>query len=281
MNSNELKIKVVSDSSCDIAAPGDGEIFTAPLTISADGRDFIDDVNLDVHEMLDFLEKSKGRSFSACPNVEMWLKAFGDADVIYCIAMTSAISGTYNAACAARDIYLQEHPNAKVYVKDTLSTGPEQRLIAEKALELAKAKVPFEEACAEIEKYSSKTRLFFTLASLHNLAQNGRVSKIVASAVGILSMKIVCTASSEGTLETLGKHRGEKKAKTAILEHMKEAGYMGGKVAICHVENPSFAEEVKNAILERFPKAGILVYPTRGLCGYYAERGGLLVGCEC
>lgn len=277
----ELKIKIVSDSSCDISAAANTDISIAPLTISADGRDYIDNESTNIHEMLDNLARYNGRSFSACPNVEMWLNSFGDADIIYCIAMTSGLSGTYNSACAARDLYMQKNPEAKVFVLDTLSTGPEQRLIVEKAKELSVSGLEFEDVCQELENYKNKTRLFFSLASLHNFAQNGRVSKLVASAVGMLSMRIVGTASREGTLEMVSKCRGELKAKSALLELFKEAGYNGGRINLCHVENEKFAQEIKAEILTSYPDADVSVYPAGALCSYYAERGGLLVGIEC
>lgn len=122
--------------------------------------------------------------------------------------------------------------------------------------------------------------LFFALKSLNCLAQNGRVSKAVASAVGMLGISIYGKASDEGTLEPIGKCRGEKKVISSILKEMENIGYCGGKVRISHVENAALAQSMASAVWEQYPRADIVIYPAHGLCSYYAERGGLLVGCE-
>ena len=138
----------------------------------------------------------------------------------------------------------------------------------------------FEAVCREAKQYLAQTRLFFALKSLNNLAQNGRISKAVASAIGMLGISVFGTASTEGTLEPLGKCRGERKVVSSILKQMESVGYRGGKVRISHVENLPLAESMRDAVLAKFPHADILVYPAHGLCSYYAERGGMLVGCE-
>lgn len=278
MNKNIL---IVSDSSCDIASPGNELIKTVPLTISADGKEYIDNSNLNVGEMLSFLASYNGRSYTSCPTVSAWLEAFDGAKQIIAITMTSALSGTYNAACAARDMYLQEHPDANVFVIDTLSTGPEQRLMCEKTIELVNGGLSYGDIVEKLRRYLKRTRLFFSLASLHNFAQNGRVSKIVAQAVGILNMRIVATASNAGNIEVIAKCRGKQRAKSEILSKLSEAGFRGGKVRICHVEGEEFAREIEEEIKNLFPDCDVSVYEAGGLCSYYAERGGILIGCEC
>ena len=281
MTCSDRKIKVLADSSCDLLRLEEVSYASVPLTISANNIDYVDDENLDTHSMLDALMAYNGRSYTACPGVEKWIHEFEGADEIYVVSITSNLSGTYNAACTARDIYLQSHPDAKICVFDTLSTGPEMRLLVDKIAAMIKERLSFEDICEKARDYLKSTRLFFVLESHHCLAQNGRVSKLTASAVEMLGMRLVGTASREGTLEVLTKVRGKIKAKAALLEHLKDAMYKGGRLAISYVESLEFAESVKAAILAEFPEADIILYPARGLCSYYAERGGLLLGCEC
>ncbi len=281
MACSEKKIKLLADSSSDLLCMDGVDYASVPLIISANGVDYVDDEKLDTHAMLDDLMAHKGRSYTACPGVEQWMQGFDGADEIYVATITSNLSGSYNAACAARDIYLHDHPDAKICIFDTLSTGPEMLLFMEKVAALVKEHIPFEDVCRQARDYLKGTRLFFVLESLHCLAQNGRVSKLTASAVEMLGMRLLGTASTEGTLEVLTKVRGKVRAKAALLEHLKEALYHGGRMAISYVENLELAQAVKEAILKEFPGADISVYPARGLCSYYAERGGLLLGCEC
>lgn len=271
--------RIVADSSCDtqtLALAGDA----VPLTIYGDGFSYTDDGTIDIHAMLDMLSRYKGRSYTACPPVEAWLRAFGGADTVYAVTITSGLSGTYNSAMAARDIYLQSRPHADVRVFDTLSAGPEPRLLLEKLQELTEAGLGFGEVCRLAEEYMKSTRLFFSLQSLHNMAQNGRISKVAASAVGVLSLSIIGTASPEGTLSPIAKVRGEKRAAAKLAEQIEDAGWRGGKIRINHTENPDLAERLKRELAARCPGADIRAYPAGGLCSYYAERGGVMIGVE-
>ncbi|MBE6896168.1 MAG: hypothetical protein E7477_03615 [Ruminococcaceae bacterium] len=87
-------------------------------------------------------------------------------------------------------------------------------------------------------------------------------------------------ASDQGELEPLEKSRGEQNAIAALLHYMKEAGMRGGKVRIGHCCNENAAVTLKNRILKEFSQANVELYPTGGLCSFYAEKGGLLVGFE-
>ena len=273
--------RIISDSSCELFDSQDGTFRTAPLTISTDERAFPDDDNLNTREMLDYLSGYKGRSYTACPSVESWLACFEGADVIYVAAMTSALSGTLNSALSAKEIYLQDHPDAKIHIFDTLTTGPELWLFVEKLEELVATGTEFNQVVCQAENYVRTTRLFFALKSLHNLAANGRINKAVASAIGILGISILCTATDEGRIHPIGKCRSSKKLIASIMDQLDKAGYHGGKIRISHIENVALAESLQAEIYKKYPQADVQFRHCRGLCSYYAERGGILLGCEC
>lgn len=273
-------IKIVADSSCDRPNISGMTVVYSPLTMSTEERSFVDDETLDVHEMLDYMSAYKGRSYTACPSVDAWLSAFEGGDEIYAATITSGLSGSYNSAMAAKELYLQSHPQAKVHVFDTLSTGPEIFLLLEKLRDLTAAGLPFEQVVEQASDYLKHTRLFFILQSLHNLSQNGRVSKVVAAAVGVLNIRIVGTASKEGTLEQLAKSRGDNKALKELLSQLENAGFAGGKIRITNAENPALAQRFSDMVKEKWPQADLTIAPSSGLCSYYAERGSIMVGIE-
>lgn len=204
-------MKLIADSSANLTMLEGVTYQSVPMTIRAGERDFVDDETLDTHELLDYLAAYNGKSGTACPSLDGWLKAFEGADEIFVITITSSLSGTCASAMAARDVYLQSHPEVKIRIFDTLSTGPEMQLLAEKLAELHAKGLPFDVICEKAQEYLATTHLFFSLKSLHNLAQNGRVSKIAAGAIGILGIQILATASLEGTIQPVEKCRGEKK----------------------------------------------------------------------
>ena len=276
-----MKRKIVADSSCDMWELNGVDFAVAPMTISTDNKHYVDNQELDVHLMSEDLAKYKGVSHTACPSAGSWLDCYEGYDEVFVVTLTGAMSGTYNSAMAAKGIYEEENDNVKVHVFDSLSTGPEMRLLIEKLKEMIEEDLPFEEIVEKGQDYLKHTRLFFALKSLHNFAMNGRVSKAVASAIGVLNISIFATASEEGTIQQISKCRGEKKVVRSMIEHLENAGYHGGKVRISHADNLKLAHNVRDKILELYPHADIIVYPMGGLCTYYAEIGGLLVGCEC
>lgn len=275
-----MSIKIIADSSSDVYTLADGIYESVPLKIITDEREYIDDKNADVAEMANYLSNYKGKSSTACPAPGDWLKAFGKYKKIICVTITSNLSGSYNAAMVAKQQYEEENPDSEVFIVDSLSAGPELGLIIEKIQEYIKEGNPFETIKEKIMQYKEKTSLIFTLESLNNLANNGRVSRTVAALAGILGIRLVGKASDEGTLEPLDKVRGEKKALNALIKLMQEMGYKGGKVRINHCFNLEAAQKLKSLIEEKLAGKDIKIAQTGALCSFYAEKGGMLIGFE-
>lgn len=276
-----MRFKIVSDSSSDLPAlSGAVSYAMVPLKIIAGEKEFVDDSSLDVSQMVEYLLTYKGKSGTACPSVADWVDAFGDAERVICVTITSNLSGSCNAARLAKEDYETQYPDRKVHIVDSLSAGAELILIIEKAQELIEQGCDYETVCQTLDAYLQTTGLMFSLESLRNLANNGRVSPVTAKIAGVLGIRVVGRASDEGTLEQMDKCRGEKKALEKILERMIQQGYAGGKVRIDHCNNPGAARQLKEMILAKYQGADIAIAPTGGLCSFYAEQGGLLVGYE-
>ncbi len=275
-----MNFKIITDSSSDMLNFDLLPFAVTPLKILTETHEYIDNQNLDVNAMVEDLLKYNGKSSSSCPNTDEWLNAFGDAQYVFCITITSQLSGCYNAACVAKQIYEEQYPDRKVFVLDSLSTGPEMRLIVEKLATLIKNVNDYDTICQEITAYTKNTGLIFMLQSMKNLANNGRVNPLVAKAAGLLGIRIIGKASNKGDLQQLDKSRGEEKAKCAIINRMREEGYLGGKVRIAHCQNPQLAENIKQCLAKEFGNIDIQVYTCRGLCSFYAEKGGVLIGFE-
>lgn len=274
------KIKIVSDSSSDLLMLDSVEFASSPMKIITAKREFVDDENLNVDEMANFFNEYKDRSQTSCPNPADWLDAFGDADDIICVTITSALSGSYNSACTAKELYEAENEGKRVFVLDTLSAGPEITLIVRKLEELVKSGMAYERVCDKIREYAKRTGLVFMLKSLKNFAANGRVSTLVAKLVGFAGICIVGKASNEGTLEPTHKCRGENRSLETLINDLKELGLKNGKVSIGHCQNEGAANKLKQMIESTFEKVQVEIHKLRGLCSFYAEKGGLLVGFE-
>lgn len=271
---------IVADSSSNRYCMEGADYKYVPLKICCQEGEFVDDEHLDVRAMNDALKATKGPSTSSCPNVYEWLEAFGEAEEIFAVTITSNLSGSYAAAKSAADTYMAEHPGRKVHVVDSLSTGAEMCLLVDKIVACDQAGMGFEETVEAVTAYAGHTRLIFSLKSLNNLSKNGRVSVAKAKIAGVLGIRVVGKASDVGTLEPLHNARGEKKNIAAILEILEDTGYEGGRMIIGHCFNQEAAALVEQAVLEKYPGASIEFQATGGLCSFYAEEGGLIIGYE-
>ena len=275
-----MSVKIVADSSANLVKAEIPNFASVPMKVLTEGKEYVDDKDLDVSAMARELHDYTGRSSSACPSPGEWLAAFGDAEQVFGAALTSAISGAYNAAHVAAEDYMAQYPGRKVFILDSLSTGPELELIVEKYQELVAAGLPFDAVCGAIREYAGHTHLIFSLASLLNFARNGRVNPAMARIAGLFGIRVVGRASKGGELEALYKPRGETAAIQTLMKCLAEEGFTGGKVRIRHSSNAEAAEVLAGKIRSAYPGADIRIGENFGLCSYYAEKGGVLVGFE-
>ena len=276
--------KIIADSGCDFREMAnlakDTQFESVPLTIQVENEIFIDDKQLDIDLMMEKMYASSAASKSACPSPDDYLKSFEGADTIFVVTITGTLSGSNNSAQVAKKIFLEEHPDAHIHVIDSLSAGGEVDLLVTKLNELIQQDLSFDEVVQVISRYQEKTKLLFVLAKVDNLVKNGRLSKLLRTVVGLLNIRMVGEASQTGTLELLQKARGSKKALASAIEELLKAGYKGGRLIIAHRNNEKFCQQFSQLIQEKYPQAQIETIPTSGLCSFYAEEGGILMGYE-
>ena len=276
--------KIVADSGCDYRTIENIAVDTlfesVPLTIQVGDEIFIDNAQLNIDDMMEKMYATSSASKSACPSPDDYMKAFDGASNIFVVTITGTLSGSHNSAQVAKKLYLEEHPNVNIHIIDTLSAGGENDLIIKKLNFLIGQDLSYEEVVTEITAYQTKTKLLFVLAKVDNLVKNGRLSKLVGAVVGLLNIRMVGEASQDGKLELLQKARGAKKSLIAAFDELIKAGYAGGQIIIAHRNNLKFCQQFSEMVREKFPQAVIEVIPTSGLCSFYAEENGLLLGYE-
>ena len=276
--------KIVADSGCDYREIADlanqTRFESVPLTIQIDNEIFVDNAHLDIDNMMEKMYATSTASKSACPSPDDYLRSFEGAENIFVVTITGSLSGSHNSAQLAKKLFLEEHPTSNIHVIDSLSAGGEVDLIVKKLNDLIKEGLSFEQVVEAITHYRKNTKLLFVLAKVDNLVKNGRLSKLIGAVVGLLNIRMVGEASDTGTLELLQKARGAKKALTAAVNEVLKAGYKGGRIIIAHRNNEKFCQQFTEVIKEKFQDDDISFLPTSGLCSFYAEEGGLLMGYE-
>ena len=275
-----MAYRIVTDSSANLLQLEGIDLGVVPLHIIVGDQEFIDNEDVDLTKMQTSLDTYKGKTSTSCPSPEEWLAAFADEEVVFCVTITSALSGSCSSANLAKQMYEAQYPERVVYVIDSLSTGPEMILLLEKLRDLIASGADHIQIHQRICEYQKRTHLLFCLASVDNLARNGRVNPLIAKGMDLLGIKILGKASSEGTLQIMSKCRGNKRAFQYLAEQIRKNGYSGGKIIIAHNNNEAAAEELHRILTEAFGEFQGDVHLTRALCSYYAEPESLLVGFE-
>lgn len=271
-------IKLIIDSSSNMKSDPDHNVEVVPLTISFGGKDYIDDQNLNIREFLNDMNQNQIAGKTTCPSIQAWLNALEGTEKAIIITMTSGMSGTFSSALQAKTMYEEKHPLSKIIVVDSRSAGPELTIVVHGIEQMLKGNMRFVDLEEAIADFRMNTHLLFVLQSLHNLSLNGRVAPAAAKIAGLLKINLIGTASKEGKLEPLTKARGMKKALREVFKYMQEDNYHGGEVIIDHCENEKDATTLKEKILAEYPDAKVEIRPMRGLCSFYAEEGGLMIG---
>ena len=134
---------IVSDSSCDLRTASFHSscvrFETVPLRIQVGGREFVDDDALSVPALLSAMAVEKAASSSACPSPADFAGAFERGDRTVCFTLSSQLSGTYHAACIAREMVLEEHPEKQICVIDSRAAAGAMVLLIRRAQALMKA----------------------------------------------------------------------------------------------------------------------------------------------
>lgn len=272
------KFKLIVDSSSNMVNDPARNVEVVPLTISFGGKDYIDDQNLNIQEFLSDMNKNQVAGKTTCPSIQAWLDALEGTEKAIIVTMTSGMSGTFSSALQAKNMYEEKHPTSQIIVVDSRSAGPELTIVLHGIEKMIQGDIRFVDLEEEIAEFRMHTHLLFILQSLHNLSLNGRVSPAVAKIAGLLKINLIGTASKDGKLEPLTKARGMKKAMRELLKYMKDDNYHGGEVIIDHCENEKDAETIKEKLQAEYPDAQITIRPMHGLCSFYAEEGGLMIG---
>ena len=274
-----MAFRIVTDSSSNVLKLEGENYTTVPMKIVAE-KEYVDDLNLDVAAMVADLKHHKGKSGSSCPNVGEWLESFADAEEVFAITITKHLSGCYNAAQQAASTYMEEHPQRKVFIFDSLSAGPELMMIADKIRSCEAQGMDFEATKEAVLDYHNHLHTLFCLESLTNLARNGRVNPTVAKIAGVLGIR-VAGAAEGGELAPCHKPRGGKKAIQVLLEMLRERGFQdGNRIRVAHCYGEEAAHELRQAVLALYPNARFQLEQTQGLCSFYAEEGGLIIAFE-
>lgn len=259
----------------------DGHFCNVALELEVDGVRIVDDETFDQKDFLQRVRESRTSPKSSCPSPESYVEAYeGEAENVYVVTLSEKLSGSYNSAVLASQLYFEDHDQKKnIYVFNSRSASIGETLIGLKVQEYEEAGLAFDEIVSKVEDYIDSMNTFFVLETLETLRKAGRLSNLKAFVANTLNIKPVMGSTDEGEIQQLDQARGMKKALAKMVESMIKNTKDCEKriLAISHCNCPDRAEYVKQQIekLAKFKK--ILIVDTAGVSSMYANDGGVIL----
>lgn len=279
-----MRYIIIGDSCMDMPEElkRDSHFQTIPLTLQVDEQHFVDDENFDQAAFIKAVAASPNCPKSACPSPGAFLEAYekADAEMIFVVTLSQHLSGTYNSAVMAKNMFEQKEDRKKIAVIGSDSASCGETLIALEIQRLAEQGLDFEEIEQGARSFLKEMKTYFVLESLEALRKNGRLTGLQAFFASALNIKPVMGADS-GTIIKLNQARGIKKALDKMIEiFVSEVKNSHEKVVgIAHCNCPERAEYVKMMLEKKMDFRKVCIMDTAGVSTLYASDGGIIVCC--
>ena len=253
------------------------------MPYSLNGREYFDDLGQTLDHKSYFEQMRQGAvPVTSALNEETYLEYFEpilkEKDLLF-VAFSSKLSCTIQAVYSAREKLLEKYPERKFIVVDTLSISTPVVLLALKAHELYRAGAPIEEVAGWLEKNKLRAQAWFTVDDLKYLKRGGRISPMAAAVGSMLDIKPVITEARDGTLQSVDKVRGRKKALNALVDKLMEyePDPAESMAIILHADAPEDAEELKKLALKKIPELQIRIDNVGPVIGAHCGPGTLAI----
>lgn len=220
-------------------------------------------------------EKSQTTQVNTEEYIGSFRKYLEQGQDIFHICLSSGVSGTFNSCHIAKDILLEEFPERKIEIVDSLMASCGYGLLVDKACELKKQGLDMETLRIEVEKWRNRLHGYFFTSDLRFFIQGGRVSKAAGFIGGLLKICPVLKITEEGKLKPIEKARGKKQAMENILSKMEKEGYLSTeKCFISHSACPLDAKKLAESIRDRFhPEGNIEIFDIGGTIACHTGPG--------
>ena len=224
-----MSIKIITDSSCDLGINfiEENNIELIQLLLNLDGEIIKDDLGKSLGYR-EFYEKLRAGSMPSTSQINIYtfeekFKELLDAgyEILY-IGLSSALSGTFNSANMARNNILEENPNAKIAVVDSISVSMGLGMLIKKACKMIEEGKMLEDIVQWIEENKNKVIHAILVDDLKHLKRGGRVSASTAAVGSILNIKPLLKLNNSGAVEVSEKIKGKKKGLKRLASIVKE-----------------------------------------------------------
>ncbi len=276
-----MTFKILTDSTADLSESWvqENDVQVLGLTIQLDGQTYetVGPDKLTSDQLLAKMETGSKPTTSQI-NVGQFEDVFRsyakeETPVLY-VAFASALSGTYQSAIMARDMVLEDYPNAVIRIIDTKAASMGEGLLVMKATEARTAGQTLEQAADLIESLVPKVKTYFLVDDLNHLMQGGRISKTAALMGSLVNIKPIIAVKGDGTLDSVAKVRGKKKAQAEVVRMTLE-NVSDPRVVIAYAGEKEVAENIKEQLLASGQVTEVLIMPLGPVISTHTGPGTL------
>ena len=250
------------------------------MPYALDGKEYFDDLG----QMLDHKSYFTAMRNGAVPvtsalNEESYLEYFepilqAGKDLLF-VAFSSKLSCTLQAVYSAREKLLEQYPERKFIVVDTLRISGPMTLLVLKGHEMYREGKSIEEVAGWLEENKLRAQAYFIVDDLKYLKRGGRVSATAATVGTMLDLKPIISEAADGTLTANDKIRGRKKAIAFIVDKMMESAPdpEESPIIVLNADSPEDAERTKSLVEQKLPGANVLIENVGPVIGAHAGPG--------
>lgn len=274
---------ILTDSSADLTAELAAElgVEVIPLSFTMEDKTYFNyPDNRDI-DPADFYARLRGGAMAttAAVNVADYTEAIEpilkEGKDVLVLAFSSGLSATCHSAQIAAGELMEQYPDRKVYVVDTLCASLGQGLLVWYAANLKKQGKTMEEVRDWTEEHKLNLCHWFTVDDLHFLKRGGRISAATAVLGTMLSIKPVMHVDNEGHLIKVGTARGRNASLKALVDHMEQTvlDLKGQSIFISHGDCLADAQKVADDIRARFGVEDIVINYVGPVIGAHSGPG--------
>lgn len=290
-----MSYQIITDSSCDLSPEliKEKHLHVVPFYVSFDEENYFkENEELQVHEFYQkMIDNPEVFPKTSLPSVEDYVEAFTpyveDGKDIICICITTKFSGSYNSASTAKDIILEDYPEAKITVIDATVNTVLQGILVLEAVRMQENGLSYEEVVEGVERIKGTGRIIFTVGNMDYLIHGGRVGKVMKVAVNALKIRPMIILK-EGEIFPFGIARRRKKSIQKIIEktksHFEEIGESPDDYEIVigygydYEEAVEFRQELLDSLKTYSNKSELDIYQIGAMIGVHTGPYPLGIG---
>lgn len=273
-----MDFKIVADSGCDLTPElkREMDVETVPLSMSMGDETYVDNEELDINMFMERMHAFKHPPKSSCPSPYDFMEKCDKERTTFIVTLSSKLSGSFASASMAK--HMLEEEGIDSYVFDSKSASAGQLLIVRKLYELIKSGAGKNEIIKRVEDFIDNMKTVFVLDNLDNLIKNGRMSKVTGIIAGALNIKLLLKSDGHGEIALYSKARGIQNSVAKLAEAIGDMCRDTANLilAITHC-NSKYVDLFKEMVKEKYSFRDIIVAPTKGLTGMYANDGGIVI----